>query len=41
MVFADVFERADERAGNLSAVADQSRGRGVTCEQAYFSLGEQ
>ncbi|CAK9889219.1 DUF2514 family protein [Pseudomonas fluorescens] len=40
MVFADVFERADERAGDLAAVADQSRGRGVMCEQAYLSLGE-
>ncbi|WSE85495.1 DUF2514 family protein [Pseudomonas donghuensis] len=40
MVFADVFERADERAGDLAAVADQSRGRGVVCEPAYLSLGE-
>nr|WP_279653533.1 DUF2514 family protein [Pseudomonas morbosilactucae] len=35
MVLADVFKRADERAGELAADADQSRGRGVTCERAY------
>lgn len=35
LVLADVFKRADERAGDLAADADQSRGRGVTCEQAY------
>ncbi|WP_231997030.1 DUF1983 domain-containing protein [Pseudomonas arsenicoxydans] len=26
--------------GNLAEVADQARARGVTCEQAYISLGE-
>ncbi|OOW00974.1 hypothetical protein MF4836_01140 [Pseudomonas sp. MF4836] len=35
LVLADVFKRADERAGDLAADADQSRSRGVTCEQAY------
>lgn len=40
MVLADVFKRADQRSGELAADADQSRGRGVTCEQAYISLGE-
>lgn len=35
LVLADVFKRADERAGDLAADADQSRGRGVICEQAY------
>ena len=40
MVLADVFKRADQRAGDLAADADQSRGRGVTCEAAYISLGE-
>ena len=40
MVLADVFKRADQRAGDLAADADQSRGRGVTCETAYISLGE-
>ena len=38
MVFADVFKRADQRAGDLAEVADQARARGVTCEQAYDSL---
>lgn len=40
MVFADVLKRADQRAGDLAADADQSRGRGVTCERAYDGLGE-
>lgn len=40
MVLADVFKRADQRAGDLAADADQSRGRGVTCEQAYQALGK-
>ena len=39
-VLADVFKRADERAGNLAAYADQSHVRGLTCEQAYISLGK-
>lgn len=39
MVFADVLKRADQRAGDLAADADQSRGRGVTCELAYDGLG--
>jgi hypothetical protein len=34
-VLADLFKRADQRAGDLAADADQSRSRGVTCEQAY------
>lgn len=40
MVFADVFKRVDQRAGDLAADADQSRGRGVTCERAYDGLGQ-
>ena len=40
MVFADVLKRADERAGDLAVYADQSHGRGVTCEQAFDGLGE-
>ena len=40
MVFADVLKRADQRAGDLAATADQSRGRGVTCERAYDGVGE-
>ncbi|WP_409303536.1 DUF2514 family protein [Pseudomonas sp. KCJK8993] len=38
LVFAELFKRADQRAGDLAADADQSRSRGVTCEQAYDSL---
>ena len=40
LVLADVLKRADERAGDLAADADQSRGRGATCEQAYTALTE-
>ncbi|POA73306.1 DUF2514 family protein [Pseudomonas sp. DP16D-R1] len=40
MVLADVLKRADQRAGELAEVADQARARGLTCEQAYLSLGE-
>ena len=39
-VLADVLKRADQRAGELAEVADQARARGMTCEQAYISLGE-
>ena len=39
-VLTDVLKRADERAGELAEVADQARARGVTCEQAYDSLGK-
>ena len=38
LVFAELFKRADARAGDLAADADQSRSRGVTCEQAYDGL---
>ena len=40
MVLADVLKRSDQRAGDLAGYADQSHGRGVTCEQAYDSLGK-
>jgi len=40
-VLADVFKRADKRAGDLAAIADQARARGMTCEQAYDGLGRQ
>ncbi|MFS2197181.1 hypothetical protein ACCD00_01465 [Pseudomonas sp. Pseusp3] len=36
----DAFKRADQRAFDLAANADQARARGVTCEQAYISLEE-
>lgn len=39
MGLADVLKRVDERSGNLALYADQSHGRGVTCEQAYDGLG--
>lgn len=38
MALADVFKRADSRAGDLAADADQNRSRGVTCEQAFHGL---
>jgi hypothetical protein len=37
-VLADVLKRADQRAGDLAAIADQARARGMTCEQAYDGL---
>lgn len=37
-MLADVFKRADQRAGDLAAVADQARARGMTCEAAYQGL---
>ncbi|WMN15587.1 DUF2514 family protein [Pseudomonas piscis] len=40
LVFAELFKRADARAGDLAAEADQSRSRGVTCEQAYDGLAK-
>lgn len=38
MVLADVFKRADERAGDLAGYADQIHARGMTCQQAYGAL---
>lgn len=40
MVLADMLKRADQRAGDLAEAADQSRARGLTCEQAYDGLGK-
>ncbi|PAM81011.1 hypothetical protein CES87_28095 [Pseudomonas sp. ERMR1:02] len=40
MVLADVLKRADQRAGDLAEVADQARGRGMTCEQAYDGIAK-
>ena len=40
LVLADVLKRSDERSGDLAGYADQSHSRGVTCEQAYESLGK-
>jgi hypothetical protein len=35
MVLADVFKRADERAGDLAGYAQDSHARGMICAQAY------
>ena len=34
-VLADVLGRADQRAGELAAIADSARIRGLTCEAEY------
>ncbi|MBB1612810.1 hypothetical protein A9978_10175 [Pseudomonas sp. UMC65] len=39
LVLADVLKRADQRAEDLAAIADQRGARGVTCEQAYDGIG--
>jgi len=36
-VLADLFLSADERAGELAAIADDARIRGQSCERAYDS----
>lgn len=40
MVFADLFKRADERAGDLAGYAQDSHARGVTCTQAYDGISK-
>lgn len=40
MVLADVFKRADQRAGDLAGFADQSYARGVTCERSFSSIAQ-
>ncbi|WP_256584920.1 DUF2514 family protein [Pseudomonas sp. Irchel s3a18] len=35
LVLADVLKRADQRAGDLAATADQASSRGVICEHSY------
>lgn len=40
LVLADVFKRADQRAGDLAGFADQSHAPGVTCVQSYEGLGK-
>ena len=37
-VLADLRRRADERAGELARIADESRIAGLTCEKAYDAL---
>ena len=38
MVLSDLFQRADQRAGELAKALDQSRVAGLACERAYDSL---
>lgn len=40
MVLADVFKRADERAGDLAGYAQDSHARGVTCERGYDGISK-
>ena len=40
LVLADLLKRSDERSGNLADYADQSHGRGVTCEMAYEGISK-
>lgn len=37
-LLAELFGRADDRAGELAAIADRARVAGLACEQAYGSL---
>jgi hypothetical protein len=37
-VLADLFERADHRAGELAAALDRSRIAGRHCEAAYAAV---
>lgn len=38
VLLADLFRRADERAGELAAAADEARTRGLACERSYDAL---
>lgn len=38
LVLAELFRRADERAGQLAEYADQARIAGQACERAYLAL---
>ncbi|GKW21892.1 hypothetical protein PEC302107_36210 [Pectobacterium araliae] len=38
VVLAELFRRADERAGELAEALNRSRVRGLTCERSYDSL---
>lgn len=37
-LLADLFRRADERAGELARQADEARARGLACEAAYDAV---
>lgn len=39
-LLADLFRRADQRAGELAAIADTARARGNACERAYDAARE-
>jgi hypothetical protein len=38
LVLAELFRRADKRAGELAAIADDSRARGLACEASYKAV---
>ena len=38
MVLADLFGRADQRAGELAAAYDQARAAGLACQRAYDAV---
>jgi hypothetical protein len=38
LVLAELFGRADDRAGELAAFADQAHAAGLACQRAYESL---
>ena len=39
-LLADLFRRADQRAGELAAIADTARARGAACERAHDAARE-
>lgn len=39
-VFAELFQRADDRAGILAAALDASRSAGLACERSYDALSQ-
>jgi hypothetical protein len=39
-VLADMFRRADDRAGVLARIADERGASGLACERAYDALGK-
>ena len=39
-LLAELFRRADQRAGELAAVADNARARGAACERAHDAARE-
>ena len=38
VLLADLFRRADDRAGELAREADEARARGLACEAAYDAV---